>query len=1389
MTMHPASGATGQLGTPSSASPGRRRLIDRAVRTWTGELIDLGGRNTLLYYRDLKQGTLDVGPSSPADDVAVEQLLSSRTMRLSTLFRDTSIGGAARRARAVKAKATENFEERGLQTSFLAWGMATWANPRSATVPAAPILLRQAALTARGGTGEDFDVSLPGEWEVNPTLLHLLKTDFEIELDRSELLGVLDQDREPPDPSQVFDRLGKACSAVAGFSVENRIVLGNFSYAKLPMVLDLQTAEDLLVTSDLICAIAGDEQARDAVRARHPSVTTAEPDRTPPADEFLVLDADASQSYAINCALAGAHLVIDGPPGTGKSQTIANLIASLSARGKRVLFVAEKRAAIDAVLDRLNRTGLADLVLDLHDGAGSKRKLAADLARILAATASIARPDVIAVQETLVRNRRALVDRADALHSPREPWDVRVYDLFAQLTGAPASASSQQRLTGQALTALDAAAFRQARADLEAFAGLGGLTISPATTPWAAAFIADTITTPDAARAALSTARALAGRTLPETMALLRDLMTRCGLAIPATTDVWIRALALLKGVATTLTLFDPAVFQAQLPELSAELAPGSAGPLARLWAQLTSGPYRRARKKALGWWRADRKPRPAELHEAVAAAAEQLKTWRKASMDGKPPQPPSDLAGAEGAFGQLHAEMTELAHWACLSNIGQLSISQFQIQVRALLADTETLYRLPELARLRGSLRGKGLWSLAEEISQRRLTADQAGACLQYVWLSSILETVMFTDPRVGAFDGMAHLRTVASFIHADRGHIGSTAMRVRRAVAENATRTRDAYPRESDVIEHQARLKRGHLPIRQLFQAAPHVLGALKPCWAMSPLVVAQLLPLGQFFDVVVFDEASQITPGDAMGALMRAPQAIVAGDPRQLPPTSFFASSADTEEDEDPEAPGLPAGTRNMESILDVMGAQLPPPKGTRTLGWHYRSRDERLINFSNAQPNLYNWALTTFPGVTGPECLSHVAIPFRPGRVGQQDSVADEVKRVVELVAEHARDRPDVSLGVIAMGIKHANRIQEALRQARASDEDLDAFLSGAASDRAAKEPFFVKNLERVQGDERDAIILTIGYGKTADGRMLYRFGPINNEGGERRLNVAITRARLAMTVVSSFSAEDMDPAKLRSEGAQMLCRYLTYAESGGADLGHVAKPKPLMNPFERDVETQLRTAGIPLVAQYGASGYWIDFAAQHPTRPGQMVLAIECDGTTYHSSATARDRDRLRQEHLEKLGWTFHRIWSQDWFYHREKEIARARAAYDAAVAASNSARGPRNPVPSPRPEAPPPRDYVTPAAAGRAGPPRDYLAPAATGRAGTCPIRTHRAGISEYSTAELVAAIRWIESDTLLRTEDELLAETMQVLGFLRKGSNITGAIKRAIAQARRPGY
>ncbi len=455
--------------------------------------------------------------------------------------------------------------------------------------------------------------------------------------------------------------------------------------------------------------------------------------------------------------------------------------------------------------------------------------------------------------------------------------------------------------------------------------------------------------------------------------------------------------------------------------------------------------------------------------------------------------------------------------------------------------------------------------------------------------------------------------------------------------------------------------------MPLRRLLDQTSDVLFAIKPCWAMSPLVVSQVLPPARLFDVVIFDEASQVTPADAIPSIVRAHQVIVAGDDRQLPPTSFFHQVGDAEPDSDAEDEDLVSFGTGFESILDTLRPLLP----TAPLTWHYRSRDERLVAFSNDR--IYDGALTTFPGVIRDDCLRHVVVPQdAAARGGPEASVTAEVHAVVDLVLEHARRRPRESLGVIALGIKHAERIDEMLRAALAASPGLERFF---AEDQA--EPFFVKNLERVQGDERDAIILSIGYGKHADGRMRYQWGPLLRHGGERRLNVATTRARRRLTLVSSFSSHDVDPERVSSAGARLLCEYLAYADAGGTALGNTALGNTALggagaageglSAFETDVQRRLTEAGISVVPRYGVGGYRVDFAAVHPGAEGRMVLAIEADGASYRDSLSARDRDRLRKEHLERLGWTFHRIWSTNWFRDPDGELAKVRAAFEESV--------------------------------------------------------------------------------------------------------------------------
>jgi hypothetical protein len=855
--------------------------------------------------------------------------------------------------------------------------------------------------------------------------------------------------------------------------------------------------------------------------------------------------------------------------------------------------------------------------------------------------------------------------------------------------------------------------------------------------------------TPEQAQSAYDTARRAASHSLPEARARFDALILHSGLVPPTRLGEWPAVFALFDGTEAVLARLAPEVFDGRLPAL---LAAAEGGWLARWRLRRQTRSLRRGRGNVV---------------DALRRADALARRWAQVASDGGVPRVPDSLAPARAAYERLAADLAVLS----FVDFAALTPDEAQQLLERLAADERTARKLPRFNALAGSLRRAGLEPLLAELSAARAGSDAAVATFDHCWYASILDHVGYADHRIGAFDGVLHSRTVAEFAGADHEHIATTATRVLRAVAENVVATRDAYPDESRLVEHQANLKRRHLPVRQLFAIAPHMLTALKPCWAMSPLVVSRLLPADrQYFDVVVFDEASQVTPADAVPAIMRARQVVVAGDEHQLPPTTFFTAA----DDADHSPLGMTAEgeidlalTTGYESILDVLAAVLPG----YTLRWHYRSQDERLIGFSNAW--IYGRSLVTFPGAAGDGCLTHV--PVDGVAKDGEESVGAEVDRVVRLILEHAATRPDESLGVITMGITHADRIDLALRRALSRRPELHPFF---AEDRA--EDFFVKNLERVQGDERDAIILSVGYGKNADGRLLYRFGPLLTAGGERRLNVAVTRARRRMTVVSSFTAADMDPQRSTAEGVRLLRAYLQYAESGGTNLGAVATAKPVLGPLETDVRDRLTAAGIPVLAQYGVGGDGIEFAAVHPNRPGEMVMAIETDGPGYRGAGTARDRDRLRPEHLARLGWAFHRIWSTDWYADPAAEVERVREAYQAAVAAVDARLSTvEDTVAGP----------AAPAVPVSAEKPVDVESTveidAALGRPESRPDLRPGEPITAYSHEELVELVRWIESDTLLRTEDEVVEEVMRELGLKRRGPRIRAAVLAALRDAR----
>ena len=447
--------------------------------------------------------------------------------------------------------------------------------------------------------------------------------------------------------------------------------------------------------------------------------------------------------------------------------------------------------------------------------------------------------------------------------------------------------------------------------------------------------------------------------------------------------------------------------------------------------------------------------------------------------------------------------------------------------------------------------------------------------------------------------------------------------------------------------VINEMNKQKR-HISIRQLLRRSANALVALKPCFMMGPLSVAQYLAPGQLkFDLVVMDEASQLKPEEAIGALARGGQVVIVGDPKQLPPTNFFQRvSLDAEDDNDADER---TAVEEGESILDVASTLFQP---VRRLRWHYRSRHHSLIAFSNEE--FYQRDLIIFPSAYHDDASLGVKHSYVPDGIFENSRNAREAAVVVEAVLEHMRQNPHESLGVVTLNFEQRELVEELLDRSLRDDPAAIAYQEKM---NGGQETFFVKNLENVQGDERDVIFISTTYGPDARGNQYQRFGPINGAGGHRRLNVLFTRAKKRVVVFSSLDPDRIQTTPNSPWGVRALKQYLIYARTGilqQADNGS----DQATNDFERSVGTVLKENGYEVVPQVGVAGFFIDLGLKHPAKAGAFLLGIECDGASYHSGRSARDRDRLRQEILENLGWKIHRVWSTDWFKSRDGEIKR-----------------------------------------------------------------------------------------------------------------------------------
>jgi very-short-patch-repair endonuclease len=631
------------------------------------------------------------------------------------------------------------------------------------------------------------------------------------------------------------------------------------------------------------------------------------------------------------------------------------------------------------------------------------------------------------------------------------------------------------------------------------------------------------------------------------------------------------------------------------------------------------------------------------------------------------------DVAGSLGRA--IHALDLDIAAAFHAGPVAHLDLDVVADRAEAWASSPVGFEQWTRLLQADRALRAVGPSVIVDGLADGTLDPSRAAVELEAAYAEACWAKAIAADPDLAAFDGMDHQALVSRFAVLESRRREETAQTIR---ARHRLRIPTGAQGAIGVIRGEIGRKRNHMPLRKLMAAAGPAIQRIKPVFLMSPISVAQFLPPGAIdFDLLVIDEASQVRPAEALGAIARCRQIVVVGDKKQLPPTSFFdrliADQADPRDDDANEAVPPSTGTAapsDLESILSLCEAR---GLETRMLRWHYRSQHKSLIEVSNAE---FYHHLVMPPAPTLERSDKGLILRRVQGaydRGGLRTNLV-EAQAIVDAAADHARDAPRRSLGIVTFSAAQRDLVCDLLDIRRREDLVLDALLRDTG-----REPVFVKNLENVQGDERDVILVSVGFGPREAGRPLdsMAFGPISAEGGERRLNVLFTRARIRCEVFVSFGPGDINLERATGAGPRVLKRFLHYAETGVLDAS-APTGADFDSPFEATVAAAIESLGYAVDKQVGSAGFRIDLAVRDPGAPGRYLLAVECDGATYHSALWARERDRQRQEVLERLGWRFHRIWSTDWFYRRAMQIDRLKAALDAA-----RREAPPGPVPSP----------------------------------------------------------------------------------------------------------
>jgi very-short-patch-repair endonuclease len=1370
------------------------------VEHWKQKLLDLTLNNRLLNFKETKQTIplLCPQPEHMEDELAADQtfkILEQTPLIAGTDPRSLSLQAQqteenpiiehlmrelhakrirssltekelSRRLIELYRKARLQNEESGANTLFLALGFLEWkSNKDDERIHRAPLLLVPVQLH-RKSVQQGFTLERHDEDTlVNVSLLELLKRDYELEVPG---VNPPPEDESGVDVDRVFRLFQNAVRDMPGWEVRRDVWLAQFSFSKFLLWKDLQDRSDILCRNAIV-----DHLINNPGSAFQDDLGNLEPhqlDETVNFDEiYCPMSADSSQLAAVVAASRGKNFVMNGPPGTGKSQTITNIIAHCLAEGKRVLFVAEKRAALEVVHHRLSQIGLGPFCLELHSNKSGKAEVLRQFGEAINYAAQHPSDEWHTLAKRLQKLRNELNTYVKELHKVY-PNKLSAYQCYAWLI-----AQSEKGNAFKAFDQLDIPECeKQSLADFEQLQKICEDLMfrgQERRLPSVAKEALHTITASEWTPEWENTTNALGIELLQQIIdfrSMWNQVADKLGLNGQADSEQILMTVASLttelRGAPALPAGFanEPNWTASFKPQAEQWIASGCARDAAAIklegfdlealhqldtasleanWKDICEDrsffkflrwigfykPILACRLPGASKW--DTYNGPPAFFENISILKKEQKIlddakdeatahfgtlyWNNGEVNWESlsqllefgdvlhsavkslagdsvdrliqlRSKLGDLISAGSEFLQEGGSLCDLfgnysEAWSALSHSKQSLDTLLGIEVSAPRTDflnltevfcqdleTNTKYLSAWCRWQDATKRAKasGLSALLEAHRNGNLDLNDFRKAFDYAYYNSFLNRLLTLSPLLRDFFGEEHQKRIDAFNDFDAQYTELTGKFVAAKLAAGLPRARtEDCPKNTELgmLQREMVKRRRHKPVRQLLAETPGVAPFLKPCFLMSPLSVAQYLDAEQTeFDIVIFDEASQIPVWDAVGAIARGKQVIVVGDPKQLPPTNFF-SRADNDD-----SPADDSSETDLESILDeFLGSGIKQ----FSLLWHYRSRKEGLIAFSNY--HYYNNELHTFPAPHSDDVgvkLVHVEGYYDKGKSRTNPAEAEAIKQEVirrltdPLLCEK-------SIGIVTFSQTQQSLILDKLDEARREHPAIEAHFG-----EEVDEPVFVKNLENVQGDERDVILFSICYGPDQAGKLSMNFGPLNRDGGERRLNVAVTRAKHDVVIFSTLRPEQIDLSRTRAIGAAHLKSYLEYAERGPAAIAaniESAQTADYDSVFEQEVAEFLRSKGYTVHTQIGCSGYRIDLAIVHPDSPGHYLLGIECDGATYHSAATARDRDRLRQGVLEGLGWRIHRIWSTDWWRNssnaREDLIAEVEAALIAPV--------------------------------------------------------------------------------------------------------------------------